>query len=48
MAVVVSEETGVISVAFGGEIFRPLESKDLRNLLYKRLVTDLSTPEVVS
>lgn len=47
LAVVVSEETGTISVAFGGDILRPLESKDLRNLLYKRLVTDLSSPEVI-
>lgn len=37
LAVVVSEETGIISVAFGGEITRGLESKDLRNLLYQSL-----------
>ena len=48
LAVVVSEETGTISVAFGGEIIRPLESKDLRNLLYKRLVTELSSPEATA
>ena len=44
--IIVSEETGTISVTFKGEIIRPLESKDLRNLLYKHLVTDLSSPEV--
>lgn len=48
VVVVVSEETGHISIAFGGEIIRPLESKDLRNQLYKRLVTEISAPEVVS
>lgn len=41
VAVVVSEETGTISVAFGGKILRRLESKDLRTLLYKYLVTDV-------
>jgi len=46
LAVIVSEETGTISVAFAGRIIRPLESKDLRNLLYKHLVTELSSPEV--
>lgn len=41
LVVVVSEETGTISVAFGGEVHRPLEPKDLRNLLYKLLVADV-------
>ena len=41
LAVVVSEETGMISVAFNGQILRPLESKDLRNLLHKYLIADL-------
>lgn len=45
LVVVVSEETGTISVAFGGEFFRPLESKDLHNLLYKFLVTDVYAAE---
>ena len=45
MVVVVSEETGTISAAFKGEILRPLESKDLRNLLYKLLVTDVYAAE---
>ena len=45
VAVVVSEETGAMSVAFNGEIHRPLESKDLRNLLYKLLVTDVFAAE---
>ncbi len=46
LVVVVSEETGTISVTFKGQIIRPLESKDLRNLLYKHLVTELSSAEV--
>jgi diadenylate cyclase len=41
LVVVVSEESGTISVAFGGEIHRPMEPKDLGNLLYKLLVTDV-------
>jgi diadenylate cyclase len=41
VAVVVSEETGVISVAFEGELYRDLDSKSLRNALYKYLLTDL-------
>ena len=41
LAVVVSEETGIISVAIGGEITRGLESKDLRNLLYQSLTENL-------
>jgi diadenylate cyclase len=45
LVVVVSEESGSISVAFGGEIHRPLESKDLHNLLYKLLVTDVFAAE---
>ena len=45
-ALVVSEETGVISVAIGGQMHRPLESNELRGLLYKYLVTDLAAREV--
>ena len=41
VAVVVSEETGVISVAFEGVLYRDLDSKSLRNALYKYLLTDL-------
>ena len=41
VAVVVSEETGIISVAFNGELIRDLDGKSLRNTLYKYLVTDL-------
>ena len=41
VAVVVSEETGIISVAFDGEMIRDLDGKSLRNSLYKYLVTDL-------
>ncbi|MGH9379052.1 MAG: diadenylate cyclase CdaA [Thermoanaerobaculia bacterium] len=41
VTVVVSEETGVISVAWNGEIARDLDSRSLRNTLYRHLVTDL-------
>jgi diadenylate cyclase len=41
VAVVVSEETGIISVAFDGEMIRDLDGKGLRNSLYKVLITDL-------
>ena len=41
VAVVVSEETGAISVAFDGRMVRDLDGKDLRNALYKYLITDL-------
>jgi diadenylate cyclase len=41
VAVVVSEETGSISLAFDGEMFRDLDGKSLRNMLYKYLVADL-------
>jgi len=43
LVVVVSEETGTISVAFGGELTRHLEGKDLRFLLYRHLLADLSS-----
>jgi diadenylate cyclase len=42
VAVVISEETGVISLAFDGEIIRNLDGKGLRNALYKYLLTDLT------
>lgn len=41
VTVVVSEETGTISVAFEGELKRDLDGKILRNELYKHLITDL-------
>ena len=41
VAVVVSEETGVISLAFNGELTQDLDSNSLRNSLYRYLVTDL-------
>lgn len=41
LAVVVSEETGTVSVAIGGDLQRELDATTLRNLLYKYLVTDL-------
>jgi len=46
LAVVVSEETGIISVAFAGEMTRSLEARELRNLLHRYLVTDIYAPEV--
>ncbi len=41
VAVVVSEETGSISIAFGGEMIRDLEAKDLRNRLHQFLLSDV-------
>jgi diadenylate cyclase len=41
VAVVVSEETGTISVAFNGVLTPDLDSNSLRNALYRYLVTDL-------
>jgi diadenylate cyclase len=41
VAVVVSEETGIISLAFDGDLVRDLDGKSLRNMLYKYLITDL-------
>ncbi len=41
LAVVVSEETGTISVAFDGKLERNLDAKNLRNTLYQHLVTEL-------
>ena len=42
LAVVVSEETGTISVAVDGELIRGLDAKNLRNTLYQYLIADLS------
>lgn len=41
VAVVVSEETGTVSVAHGGEMIRDLDDRSLSNELYKLLITDL-------
>ena len=42
LAVVVSEETGTISVAVDGQLIRGLDAKTLRNTLYQYLIADLS------
>jgi diadenylate cyclase len=44
VAVVISEETGIISIACDGEIVRELDGKSLRNALYKYLITDQYPP----
>jgi diadenylate cyclase len=41
VAVVISEETGRVSVAHQGELTRDLDSNGLRTILYKLLITDL-------
>lgn len=41
LALVVSEETGSISIAFDGHLDRGLEGKELRNALYQHLITEL-------
>lgn len=41
VAVIVSEETGVISLAYDGELVRGLDPKSLRNTLYKYLISEL-------
>jgi diadenylate cyclase len=41
VAVVVSEETGVISLAFDGELVRDLDPKSLRNDLYRYLISEV-------
>jgi diadenylate cyclase len=41
LAVVVSEETGTISVGYQGRMVRDLDGKTLRNTLYEYLITDL-------
>lgn len=43
LAVVVSEETGGISLALGGELLRDLDPKALRNKLYQYLIRDIGT-----
>lgn len=44
VAIVVSEETGSISLAFDGQLTRGLDAKSLQNHLYKHLVTELNAP----
>ena len=44
-AVVVSEETGTISLAYNGELTPDLDSNSLRSALYRYLVTDLYPQE---
>jgi diadenylate cyclase len=41
VTVVISEETGTISLACDGEMVRELDGKSLRNALYKYLITEL-------
>jgi uncharacterized protein (TIGR00159 family) len=43
VAIVVSEESGEISLAFDGELAGGLDPRSLRNLLYKLLITDLQS-----
>lgn len=40
VAVVVSEETGTISIAVDGDMVRDLDSRTLRSFLYKHLITE--------
>ena len=44
VAVIISEETGMISLACDGVMVRDLDGKTLRNSLYKLLITDLYPP----
>jgi diadenylate cyclase len=41
VAIVISEETGEISLAFDGQMIRDLDGKSLRNALYKYLIAEL-------
>ena len=42
LAVVVSEETGKVSVAIGGKLIRDLDAKNLRNNLYQYVIAEPS------
>ena len=42
LAVVVSEETGRVSIAIGGELIRDLDAKNLRNHLYQYVIAEPS------
>jgi len=44
LAIVVSEETGVVSLAVEGQLLRDLDAKMLLNHLYRLLVADLYAP----
>ncbi len=44
LAVVASEETGMVSLALNGQIQVDLDAKTLRNTLYQHLVTDQNAP----
>lgn len=44
LALVVSEETGQISIALGGHLLQDLDSKTLRNKLYQYLIKELNAP----
>ncbi len=44
LAVVASEETGMVSVALNGQLHTDLDAKSLRNTLYQHLVTDQTSP----
>jgi diadenylate cyclase len=43
LAVVVSEETGKVSIALGGQLIRDLDAKNLRNTLYQYLIAEPTT-----
>lgn len=45
VAIVVSEETGAISAAYGGEMTPDLDSRSLRNFLFRHLIRELAEPE---
>lgn len=45
IAVVVSEETGAISLAAGGRLKKNIDAKTLRNRLYRYLITEVSAEE---
>lgn len=45
LAVVASEETGNLSLAIDGQILERLDAKDLRNKLFRYLVTELKPDE---
>lgn len=45
VAIVVSEESGAISVAFGGKLIRNLDAHTLRGTLQRLLVSDLAPAE---
>lgn len=48
IAIVVSEETGGISLAIHGQLMTRLDSKTLRNRLYRYLITEIGSTETQS